>query len=61
MKVAFLGLGRMGTAMAQNVARAGLLSAVWNRSDGKTAWCAEAGVRVADSPAAAAQGADVVI
>ena len=25
MKVAFLGLGRMGTAMAQNVARAGLL------------------------------------
>ena len=48
MKVAFLGLGRMGVAMAQNLAQAGLLAAVWNRSDGKTGWCADAGVRVAD-------------
>ncbi|MDX6596365.1 MAG: 3-hydroxyisobutyrate dehydrogenase [Gaiellales bacterium] len=61
MKVAFLGLGRMGDAMAQNLAKAGLLEAVWNRSDGKTGWCADGGVRVADSPAGAATGADVVI
>lgn len=61
MKVAFLGLGRMGTAMAQNLAQAGLLAAVWNRSDGKTDWCGEAGVRVASSPAGAAEGADVVV
>jgi 3-hydroxyisobutyrate dehydrogenase-like beta-hydroxyacid dehydrogenase len=61
MKVAFLGLGRMGSAMAQNLADAGLLDAVWNRSEGKTAAFAEAGVRVAASPAAAARGADAVI
>jgi 3-hydroxyisobutyrate dehydrogenase-like beta-hydroxyacid dehydrogenase len=61
MKVAFLGLGRMGLAMAQNLAQAGLLAAVWNRSDGRTDWCGETGVTVAASPAAAAEGADVVI
>ena len=61
MKVAFLGLGRMGMAMAANLAQAGLLATVWNRSDGKTDWCADAGVRVAGSPADAAAGADVVI
>jgi len=61
MKVAFLGLGRMGVAMAHNLAKADLLATVWNRSDGKTEWCADAGVRVATSPADAAAGADVVI
>ena len=61
MKVAFLGLGRMGELMAQNLAKAGLLEAVWNRSDGRTGWCAEAGVRAAASPADAAAGADAVI
>ena len=61
MKAAFLGLGRMGELMAQNLARAGLLEAVWNRSDGRTGWCAKAGVRAAASPADAAAGADVVI
>ncbi len=61
MKVAFLGLGRMGVAMAHNLAKADLLATVWNRSDGKTDWCADAGVRVATSPADAATGADVVI
>ena len=40
---------------------AGLLEAVWNRSDGRTGWCGDAGVRVAASPADAAAGADVVI
>jgi 3-hydroxyisobutyrate dehydrogenase-like beta-hydroxyacid dehydrogenase len=61
MKVAFLGLGRMGTPMAQNLAKAGLLESVWNRSDGRTEWCGGAGVRVASSAAGAADGADVVI
>ena len=61
MKVAFLGLGRMGEPMAQNLAKAGLLQAVWNRSDGRTGWCGDAGVRVAASAADAATGADVVI
>jgi 3-hydroxyisobutyrate dehydrogenase len=61
VNVAFLGLGRMGVAMAANLAKAGLQTTVWNRSDGKTGWCADAGVRVAASPAEAAAGADVVI
>ncbi|MDP9257333.1 MAG: NAD(P)-dependent oxidoreductase [Actinomycetota bacterium] len=61
MKVAFLGLGRMGEPMAQNLAKAGLLQSVWNRSDGHTGWCGQAGVRVAASAADAAAGADVVI
>jgi 3-hydroxyisobutyrate dehydrogenase-like beta-hydroxyacid dehydrogenase len=51
----------MGVAMAQNLSHAGLLEAVWNRSDGRADWCADAGVRVAASPAEAAAGADVVI
>jgi 3-hydroxyisobutyrate dehydrogenase-like beta-hydroxyacid dehydrogenase len=61
MRVAFLGLGRMGAPMAQNLAKAGLLESAWNRSDGRTEWCGDAGVRVATSPADAAAGADVVI
>jgi 3-hydroxyisobutyrate dehydrogenase len=32
MKAGFIGLGAMGASMARNVAAAGLLSAVWNRS-----------------------------
>lgn len=32
MKVGFVGLGAMGAPMARNLARAGLLAAVWNRS-----------------------------
>jgi 3-hydroxyisobutyrate dehydrogenase len=32
MKIGFLGLGAMGTAMARNVASGGFLSAVWNRT-----------------------------
>jgi 3-hydroxyisobutyrate dehydrogenase len=32
MRVGFVGLGAMGTHMAQNLARAGLLAAVWNRT-----------------------------
>lgn len=61
MKVAFLGLGRMGEPMAQNLAKAGLLESVWNRSDGRTGWCGDVGVRIATSAADAAAGADVAI
>jgi 3-hydroxyisobutyrate dehydrogenase-like beta-hydroxyacid dehydrogenase len=61
MRVAFLGLGRMGTAMAQNLAEAGVLAAVWNRSEGKAGAFADAGVHVAATATEAAEGADVVI
>jgi 3-hydroxyisobutyrate dehydrogenase-like beta-hydroxyacid dehydrogenase len=56
MRVAFLGLGIMGRPMAANLAKAGNEVAVWNRTPGKTV----AGARTAESPADAANGAEVV-
>ncbi len=60
--VAFLGLGRMGAAMAANVATAGHELVVYNRTT-RTAvdLAARVGATVADSPRAAAEGAAVVI
>ncbi|HLV86034.1 MAG TPA: NAD(P)-dependent oxidoreductase [Candidatus Sulfotelmatobacter sp.] len=56
MRVAFLGLGIMGQAMAANLAKAGHEVTVWNRTPGKLV----EGAAVAPTPAAAAQGAEVV-
>ncbi len=59
--VAFLGLGKMGLAMATNLLRAGYPLTVWNRSAEKAEPLRQAGARVAASPAAAAQSADIVV
>jgi len=56
MRVAFLGLGIMGRPMAANLVKAGNEVAVWNRTAGKTM----EGARMAESPADAANGAEVV-
>jgi 3-hydroxyisobutyrate dehydrogenase-like beta-hydroxyacid dehydrogenase len=58
-RVALLGTGKMGSAIAERLSRAGFDLTIWNRTRSR----AEAlGVgRVADTPAAAARGADVVI
>ena len=56
MKVAFLGMGIMGRAMAANLAKAGHEVTVWNRTPGKDV----EGARTAGSPAEAAQGVEVV-
>ena len=56
MRVAFLGLGIMGRAMASNLVKAGNEVTVWNRSAGKEV----EGARTAASPAEAARGAEVV-
>jgi len=56
MRVAFLGLGIMGHAMAANLVKAGHEVTVWNRTPGKMV----EGAGVAPNPAAAAQGAEVV-
>jgi 3-hydroxyisobutyrate dehydrogenase-like beta-hydroxyacid dehydrogenase len=56
MRVAFLGLGIMGQAMATNLSKAGHEVTVWNRTPGKLV----EGAGVAPTPAAAAQGAEVV-
>jgi 3-hydroxyisobutyrate dehydrogenase-like beta-hydroxyacid dehydrogenase len=62
MRVAFLGLGIMGSRMAANLARAGHELAVWNRTTATArTWAATHGGRVAASPADAAAGADVAV
>ena len=59
--VAFLGLGKMGVAMATNLQRAGYPLVVWNRSAEKAGALVAAGAKLAKSPAAAAQAADIVV
>ena len=61
MKVGFIGLGRMGQAMARNVLDAGNELAVYNRTPEKAADLGAAGATVVDSIAAVAEGRDVVI
>lgn len=56
MRVAFLGLGIMGHPMATNLVKAGHEVTVWNRTPGKLV----EGAGMAPTPAAAAQGAEVV-
>jgi 3-hydroxyisobutyrate dehydrogenase-like beta-hydroxyacid dehydrogenase len=61
-RVAFLGMGIMGSRMAVNVARAGFDLTVWNRTRERADAVAEAsGARVAATPSQAAAGADAVI
>jgi 3-hydroxyisobutyrate dehydrogenase len=60
-RVAVLGTGIMGSAMARNLLRAGLAVTVWDRSPEATAGLARDGARAAGSPAEAVRDADVVI
>jgi 3-hydroxyisobutyrate dehydrogenase len=60
-KIAFLGLGAIGTPMARHVAAKFPLT-VWNRTRSKADAFGQAhGAKVAATPAEAARGADVVI
>ena len=62
MRVAFLGLGIMGSRMAANLVRAGHELTVWNRTAATaTDWVAEHGGAVAPTPREAADGAGAVI
>jgi 3-hydroxyisobutyrate dehydrogenase len=61
MKTAFLGLGVMGFPMAGHLKKAGHEVCVFNRTAAKArAWVETHGGTAADSPAAAAAGADIV-
>ena len=60
-RVAFLGLGAMGLPMARNVLKAGYPLVAWNRTRARAAELRGQGAQVADTPRAAAEGADVVI
>jgi 3-hydroxyisobutyrate dehydrogenase-like beta-hydroxyacid dehydrogenase len=61
MRVAFLGLGQMGAAMARRLEGADFDLTVYNRTPAPTEEFAACGVRIAVSPADAADGADVVL
>ena len=58
--LALLGLGTMGHGMAANLLKAGFPLSVWNRTRTKAEPLAQMGATVAESPAEAAQGAEVV-
>jgi 3-hydroxyisobutyrate dehydrogenase len=59
--VALLGTGTMGAGMAANIAGAGLPLRVWNRTREKAEPLAKVGATVADTPAEAVHGADIVL
>ena len=61
MKIAFIGLGRMGVGMARNLLRAGHSVAVFNRTREKAKALEGAGARVASSPADACRDAEAVM
>lgn len=60
-RIAFLGMGAMGSRMARACAVAGHAVCVWNRSADRLAGLDLSGMERADSPRAAAAGADFVI
>jgi 3-hydroxyisobutyrate dehydrogenase len=59
--VAFLGIGTMGHAMANNSLRAGIPTIVWNREPGATRDLAKLGAKTAETPGDAARQADIVV
>ncbi len=61
VRVAFLGLGTMGAAMAANLARAGFQVTAWNRTPGRAPELSNLGIETAPNPAAAAAQADIVV
>jgi hypothetical protein len=61
VKVAVLGTGTMGAAMARQLLAADLDVTVWNRTRRNAEPLAERRARIADSPAEAVEGADIVM
>jgi len=62
MKTGLIGLGNMGTAMAENLYQAGFLHAVWNRNENKTrAFCEQHAVPVSHSLSSLAKSCELII
>jgi 3-hydroxyisobutyrate dehydrogenase-like beta-hydroxyacid dehydrogenase len=61
MRIGFIGLGHMGQPMARNLIRAGHEVTVYNRNRNAADLLAKEGARVADSPAKASHGQEIVI
>lgn len=61
MKIGFLGLGKMGTPMAQRLIAAGHELVVWNRTEARADPLIHEGAILAGTPAEAELGCDAVI
>lgn len=61
MKVGFIGLGNMGSAIARNLIRAGHDLTVYNRTQSRAEPFASLGARIAETPSEAAAAAEVLI
>ena len=59
--IALLGTGTMGSGMARNLRKAGFPLTIYNRTRDKAESLAETGALVAETPATAAAGAEVVL
>jgi 3-hydroxyisobutyrate dehydrogenase len=60
-RLGFIGLGLMGKPMTMRLLAAGYAVSVWNRSPDKMSALVDKGARAADSPAAVARAADIVL
>src|SRR5689334_14743685 len=60
-RIAFLGLGTMGSGMAWRLLRAGFPLTIYNRSSAKASPLAMEGARIATAPCEAAEGADIIM
>ena len=61
MKLAFLGLGKMGAAMARKLMAAGHEVTVWNRDSAKAQALTSEGAKAAAAIAEAVQGKDAIV
>lgn len=60
-KIGLIGLGNMGLPIARNILKAGYKLAVYNRTRSRAEPLRAEGAQIADSPAALASGADIVM
>jgi len=60
-KIGWIGLGKMGIPMSQNLVKAGYPLTVYNRTKEKTKELSDQGAQVEDSPKALASQVDVII
>jgi 3-hydroxyisobutyrate dehydrogenase len=60
-RIGFVGLGTMGTFMAQNLARAGFPLTVWNRTASRADDVVALGATLAATPAAVGRASDIVV
>ena len=60
-KIAFLGMGEMGSRMASHLHKAGYPLTIWNRSSAKLDAFVDTGIHIASTPAEAASDAEDII